>query len=234
MLEGLVKNGSKTVFYKDGVQVCLKLHKILSEYEFLVIDQDNKNQTVLNKNECYTLDFYNPDGLYRCNAYIISIYSKDGAGCYKARTSSQLKKVDRRMYHRYPCHALFSYSAIQKAQVRDILDGEWQEVWKEIAGVQWFKHAPLVDISGGGLRFTSRQRLNKGDYLVCTLDFGEYNKKNKEKILEAFPIMCEVVYVEKIVKDRNVFDIRLKYTGITERQREQIIHFVFWLERQRG
>lgn len=32
---------------------------------------------------------------------------------------------------------------------------------------------------------------------------------------------------------KDIFDIRLKYVGITEQQREQIINFGFWLERQR-
>lgn len=37
----------------------------------------------------------------------------------------------------------------------------------------------------------------------------------------------------ELVNVKHIFDIRLKYIGITEQQREQIIHFGFWLERQK-
>ncbi len=233
MLDKFVKAKSKVVFHKGSLEYTLKVQKVLSESEVAIIDESEKAKSsyILNKGECYILDFYVKDGIYKCSAYIISVYDEDGHRCYTIQVNSPFRKEDRRQYQRCPCRALISYSVLPEAKTKDIIDNGMGEIWKEINGVQWVKHASLEDISGGGLRFTSRQRLEKGTHIACILDLKEYNNKIKDKL--DFTLVCEVVHIEKIYDKRNLFDIRLKYIGITEWQRELIIRFVFWLERQR-
>lgn len=233
MLDKFVKAKSKVVFHKDSSEYSLTVQKVLSESELIIIDESEKANSsyMLNKGEYYVLDFYAKDGIYKCSACIISVHTEDEHRCYTIQINSPLRKEDRRKYQRYPCRALISYSILPEARAKDIIDNGVGEIWKEIDGVQWVKHASLEDISGGGLRFTSRQRLEKGSHIACTLDFTKYNNKIKDKL--DFALVCEVVHIEKLYDERNLFDIRLKYIGITEQQREIIIRFVFWLERQR-
>lgn len=238
MLEELVSNESKVIFYKclfqtgnddmEKNKVCkCQLQKILSDSEIIVACSDNDGDgAALKKHECYILDIYNLNKVYRCNAYYIQGSNENGYNYYIIRIVSPVQKVQRRRYQRYPCHSLFSYSVLQETQVQDIINKEWEEVKKSLAGLSGFKQEALADISGGGIRFTSKQLLEKGEYLFCVLDFGGYNNK------KAFPVICQVVYSGQFVNIKDVFDIRLKYLGITEQQREQIIHFGFWLERQ--
>lgn len=239
MLEELVSNESKVIFYKCLFQpeagsmeknkvCCCQLYRILSDSEIIVTDNGSSaGNTVLKKHECYILDIYNLNKVYRCNAYYILSNSEDGNFYYTVRIVSPVQKVQRRRYQRYPCHSLFAYSVLQKEQVYDIINKEWEEVKKSLANLHGFKQEVLSDISGGGIRFTSKQLLEKGEYLFCILNFGGYNNK------KAFPVICEVVYSGELINVKHVFDIRLKYIGITEQQREQIIHFGFWLERQK-
>lgn len=232
MLDKFVKPGSKVVFYKEPLQEYnLKVQKILSDFEVIIIDDNDDSSLQLDKNKYYTLDFYARSSVYKCSVYITSIYIEDKHKCYKVRLDSPLKKEDRRRYQRYPCHSLISYSVLQKSQVKDIMDNGLKETWQETVGTQWFKHASLEDIGGGGLRITSRQRLEKGEYLTCIMDFAEYSNKLKKEL--NFTLICEVVHMKKLYSERNLFDVRLKYIGITEQQRDEIIRFVFWLERQR-
>ncbi len=239
MLEELVSNESKVIFYKclfqpadDGMEknkiCCCHLHKVISDSEIIVADDSDGSdgRTVLKKQECYILDIYNMNKVYRCNAYYISSSNEDGYCYYTARIVSPIQKVQRRRYQRYPCHSLFAYIVLEKTQVHDIINREWEDVKKSLSGIKGFKQEALSDISGGGLMFTSRQMIDKGEYLFCVLNFGEYNNKR------AFPVICEVVYSGELANIKGIFDIRLKYAGITEQQREQVIHFGFWLERQ--
>ena len=240
MLEELVSNESKVIFYKclfqpgeygmEKNKVCsCHLHKVISDSEITVIDdsEDSDGRTLLKKHECYILDIYNLNKVYRCNAYYISSSSGDGYCYYTARIVSPVQKVQRRRYQRYPCHSLFAYTVLEKTQVHDIINKEWEDVKKSLSGIKGFKQEALSDISGGGLRFTSHQMIGKGEFLFCFLNFGGYNSK------KAFPVICEVVYSGEMANIKDIFDIRLKYVGITEQQREQIINFGFWLERQR-
>lgn len=238
MLEELVSNESKVIFYKclfqpetDSMEknkiCCCQLYRILSDSEIIVTDTGGSKDTVLKKHECYILDIYNLNKVYRCNAYYILANNEDGNCYYTVRIVSPVQKVQRRRYQRYPCHSLFAYSVLQKEQVYDIINKEWEEVKKSLASLHGFKQEVLSDISGGGIRFTSKHLFEKGEYLFCILNFGGYNNK------KAFPVICEVVYSGELVNVKHIFDIRLKYIGITEQQREQIIHFGFWLERQK-
>lgn len=219
---------TKVVVHKNAVRICsMKLDKILSDSEFVLVGTSQ----MLNKSECYDLDFYARDSIYKCNAYIIDTYNEYENKCYKFQTNSPFKREDRRKYQRYPCREIISYCVLPESQVRDIISEYMGDAWKDIDGVQWVKRASLEDIGGGGLRFTSRQELKKGTYLACTLDFSKYNNQFEDKL--DFAIMCEVVHIEKIHSERNLYDVRLKYIGITEQQREKLIRFVFWLERQK-
>ena len=125
------------------------------------------------------------------------------------------------------CHALFSYSVLQKAQIHDIINRGWKEAEKSFPAIAGFKQEQLADIGGGGIRFTSKQLISKGNYLLCILKLDGYGNG------KSLPVLCKVVYSDRLVNDKDKFDIRMKYTGITEQQRKEIIHFVFWLERQR-
>lgn len=229
MLDKFVKAESKVVFHRDLSEYSLKVLKVLSKSEAVIVgESENASSSyILNKGECYILDFYVKDGIYKCSAYVISMYTENGYRYYTIQISSPLRKEDRRKYQRYQCRALISYSILPKAQAKDIIENGVGQLWKELDGVQWVKHASLEDIGGGGLRFTSRQPLEKGSHLACTFDSTEYNNKLD------FALVCEVVHIEKLYNKRNLFDVRLKYIGITEQQREIIIRFVFWLERQR-
>ncbi len=239
MLEELLSNESKVIFYKclfqpeiDSMEknkvCCCQLYRILSDSEIIVTGTGSADEdTGLKKHECYIIDIYNLNKVYRCNAYYISANSEDGNCYYTIRIVSPAQKVQRRRYQRYPCHSFFAYSVLQKEQVYDIINKEWEEVKKSLADLHGFKQEVLSDISGGGIRFTSKQLFKKGEYLFCILNFGGYNNK------KAFPVICEVVYSGELVNVKHIFDIRLKYIGITEQQREQIIHFGFWLERQK-
>ena len=109
----------------------------------------------------------------------------------------------------------------------DIINRGWKEAEKSFPAIAGFKQEQLADIGGGGIRFTSKQLISKGNYLLCILKLDGYGNG------KSLPVLCKVVYSDRLVNDKDKFDIRMKYTGITEQQRKEIIHFVFWLERQR-
>lgn len=234
----LLSKGCKLILYrslfqplredleKDKALQC-RLHKIISCTEMAVMDDDDK-KTDLEKNECYIADFYTDGGILRCSVYPSSSYSEDGFRYFIIKRDSPFQEIQRRGHQRYPYHAVFSYSLLQDAQVRDIMDKGWKEAGRNISSVQGFKQKQLSCISGGGLRFISDKPLEKGSYLFCILDFSGFSSKR------AFPVLCRVVYTEKSAGKKGGYDIRLKYIGIAEEQREKIIRFVFWLERQRN
>ena len=236
MLEELIKVGDKTVFYRNSYKnnkrfdetkrLCIgQIEKILSDSE-LVISNDNDIRDIFCENECYIADIYSSNKVYRCSVYYISNYTEGDRYYFTIEPVSPLQKVQRRRHQRYSCHMFFSYYVLQDEQVHDIIEKGWESFNVEMDNTKpELVQNSLVDISGGGLRFTSDRGFNIGDYLFCLLKIDDTGS--------GFPVIGEVVYSDRFVNDNDKFDVRIKYIGITEGQRRDVVEFVFWLERQK-
>lgn len=80
-----------------------------------------------------------------------------------------------------------------------------------------------INLSGGGLSFISSVPFNKGDSL-------EIKMLLPEPSVVGITVYGEVVRVEQ--KDRG-YEIGIKFTKINERQRDLIVRFVIYKERER-
>ena len=236
MLEELIKVGDKTVFYKSSYKnknvdenkrlYIGQIEKILSDSELVISGDNDGIKDIFCENECYIVDIYSSNKVYRCSVYYISDYTEEDKYCFTIEPVSPLQKIQRRRHQRYSCHMFFSYYVLQEEQVRDIIDKGWESIDVETySSRSKLIQNSLVDISGGGLRFTSDRKINIGDYLFCLLKIDD--------IGSSFPVIGEVVYSDRFVNDNDKFDVRIKYIGITEDQRRDVVEFVFWLERQK-
>ncbi len=236
MLEELIKVGDKTVFYKSSYKnkkfdetkrlYIGQIEKILSDSKLVMSGDNDSIKDIFCENECYIADIYSSNKVYRCSVYYISDYTEGDKCCFTIETVSPLQKIQRRRHQRYSCHMLFSYYVLQEEQVYDIIEKGWESFDAEsYNNKSEFIQNSLVDISGGGLRFTSDKNLNIGDYLFCLLKIDDKGS--------GFPVIGEVVYSDRFLNDNDKFDIRIKYIGITEDQRRDVVEFVFWLERQK-
>lgn len=235
MFEELIKVGDKTVFYKNSYRNTKfdeakklfigRIEKILSDSE-LVMSSDSDIRDIFCENECYVADIYSSNKVYRCSIYYTSDYIEDDKYYFTIEPVSPLQKIQRRRYQRYSCHMLFSYYILQEEQVHDIINNGWESADADMYnGKLELIQNSLVDISGGGFRFTSDKKLNIGDYLFCLLKIDDAGN--------GFPIIGRVVYSDRFVNDSDKFDVRVKYIGITEDQRRDVVKYVFWLERQK-
>ncbi len=87
-----------------------------------------------------------------------------------------------------------------------------------------FSSLPMkqINISGGGISFSSREPYNKGDLLEI-------------KMILPLPVPVSVyVYGEVVVseQEKDLFEIGLKYAAMDDEIRDEICRFVFHRERQ--
>lgn len=172
--------------------------------------------TLLPLNAVYTLVVYTPTGVYQCDAKVAERYKKDKIYLNKMKLVSSIKKYQRREYYRHNCSIpIFS----RKLEQHEIDEHLW-DVEKE--GTE----GETLDISGGGVRFITRDHYESGDTILCSFELPL-------KIdTEEYHIMGKVLSVAVAGKYENRQEVRVQFEGVTSVIRDEIIEFIFEDERR--
>ncbi len=208
---------------EERFQICQgKIRRFASEAEIEILLEKNI-EVNLQKNVCYIIYFFCGKKVFMCSCYYKSFYAEEEEHIMLLELVSPLEQVQRRMYQRVSCHAKILYWAIEKEQA--IQYRKMAKLPEEAEEPESSVENSLVDIGGGGLRFTSRTFVPLDSFL-----FVRFEIMNGKKT-EGVQTVGQVVYSMPHHSDKDCFEIRMKYIGLTEEERKQIIHFVFQLER---
>ncbi len=187
---------------------------------FMPIEQTKL--VLLPVNAEYNIRFYTSRGLFQCNAKVSNRYKNGALYLLELKLISPLQKYQRREYYRYPC--------MLDMQVRDISDAEQQLIDREgifdaeeIAG----EKATIVDISGGGLRFTGMVPFEPDSIVVCNFELLKDGRK------KAYSIAGKLLSCRRLENNPGQYELRVRFVYITPREREEIIRYIFEEERKK-
>jgi len=154
----------------------------------------------------YGMCIYTSKGLYRCEVIVESRSRDEKLYLITLAVKTSLQKYQRRQFYRLDCMLTFQY--------KDDDETDWKE-------------GTIVDISGGGIRFTSSEELIDKKGVVTHIRLN-YKDDEKELYLTG-------VVIESIESKRNgkTYGNRVKFDEISNEDRETIIRFIFEEERQR-
>lgn len=192
---------------------------------------------LLSIGEYYNLCFYSSKGLYQCNCVILSSHKENNLVVTVVRIVTNLEKFQRRQYYRLECIHETDYRVITKEE--EILerklraddfrtDEERVECKKRLSQfeLEWHEGA-ITDISGGGARFNSDMQMNAGDKIRMRFDILIGNTI-KKMLLGA-----DVIASGRIENKFNAFEHRVVFNDIMQRDREDLIKYIFEQERKR-
>lgn len=200
-----------------------KLQEIISDDTVDILMPTDQNRTVLFQvNEKYELIFYNKAGLYQCVARVINRYKVNNMMMLRMEFISNLRKYQRRDFYRLGCAFEMRCRALEEEELKAL--EEKREV-EFIAGLP-LTQSIVVDISGGGLRFISRQLYAPDSLLYCTYQLLFSNKTKKVEVIG------KVLSSGKLDNRPGMYEHRVQYHNIEEKVREEIIRFIFEEERR--
>lgn len=169
----------------------------------------------------YEFCFYTKRGLYQCFVRVIDRYKSNNSYILLCELTSALGKYQRREYYRYSC--------VLPLKTRELMDEELKAIEENKFRMQMglkMEKCQVVDISGGGMRFTAPVAYEPGKQIaVC---FG-LTVHGKETIYE---LVGDVLSSKENELQRGVFEHRLQFTVINNKQREEIIRYIFEEERK--
>ncbi len=208
---------------RDGAEMQMpktyisQIYDVLSEQDIEVLMPIEQSKiTLLPLNAVYTLIVYTPTGVYQCNAKVAERYKKDRTYLNRMRLVSEIKKYQRREYYRHNCSIPIFTRKLDQHEINDRL---WDVEQQGIEG-------ETIDISGGGVRFITRDQYEAGDMILCSFELPLKIET------EEYHIMGKVLRVTAAGKYENRQDVRVQFEDVTTVIRDEIIEFIFEDERR--
>lgn len=183
------------------------------------IEIEMEREYPLKKKVCYVMYILSCEKVYLTYVNYRSSFAEEGKVIVSLEIISPMERVQRRMHERVSCHAKIFFKQVSS---ESIAAGKTQR--NEEMDIPEYEDS-MVDISGGGIRFTTKRQIKLNDHLRVAF---EIEQDNKTVTMSA---LGQVVYAGKLRNEQDFYDIRMKYVGLSEKAREQIIQYVFQLER---
>ncbi|MCR5001447.1 MAG: flagellar brake protein [Lachnospiraceae bacterium] len=170
----------------------------------------------------YNICFYTQTGLYQCLARVIDRYKSDNIFVLVMELTTDIRKYQRREYYRLNC--------VLDMKARSVSDlsgdkGPTEQVHFLDTDLT-FSNGTMVDISGGGARFISRDRYPKGSNIQFAFTLFVNGKLTEYKLLG------RVLYSEELESRAGSYEHRIQFINIMNDERESIIKFIFEEERK--
>lgn len=174
----------------------------------------------------YELVFYAKNGMYRCIGQVKERYKSDNLYMVSMELKTNLSKFQRREYYRLECLIDMEFLPITEEEAK--LSGAelMLEHHKAAFPKDSFRKGIAVDISGGGMRFVSKEELEDPANALVKMHLA--NEVLDREIL----VPGAILQMKRVEKETKKFEYRVKFSIKDNRIREQIIKYIFEEERK--
>ncbi|MBQ1546928.1 MAG: flagellar brake protein [Lachnospiraceae bacterium] len=200
---------------------------ILSDYEFeMQIPLHKEKPILLPEGVRYEIVFITGSGMFRTIGVIRGKYKKENFNVYKMEIKhADLEKFQRREYFRFSCSIPLIFSVLEEEEAElDTIEGimgTQDTATENIRGM-----GTILDISGGGIRFSTNMDLSDYKFLLLQFDLTQEGREPEKLELVAFMIACE----RPDANSKYVCRVRIMFKN-TDYQ-EKIIKYIFEEERR--
>lgn len=178
----------------------------------------------LSINGRFDVCFFTSGGLYKSRFIVTERYKEGGLYILVIELIYELKKYQRRQYFRLECTKDIEYLCVENELVEELRENE--ELIKETIDNNKLLMGIVVDISGGGIRFVSKGKLEANSMILLKLDITLENNKS------VYGVLGHVLSSYRLTNNDGMYEQRIEYTDIQNNCRETIIRYIFEQERR--
>lgn len=173
----------------------------------------------------YDAMFYTEKGLYQCRISIQERYKSGNLYILVVEIKSDLQKYQRRNYYRLEKNLdMFFYKLDQEQYDTYLKDNNIAALTDSITS--GLEKGLTSDISGGGMRFTSKSILGKEDKLLIEL------KLATDRGTAEFNVVANVILSFELPTRNKIYEHRIEFVNISNETREVLIKYIFEEERK--
>lgn len=214
-------DGDQEMLYKSNVT-----DMISGEEIEISMPIESGRMVVFHSGQQLDMIFYSKRGLFRCTATVSNRYKRDNLFLLTVKAKSELKKFQRREFFRMDCSLDMNYYIISDGVAAAATTNELIGATQEMAVLKTLNKGTALDISGGGLRFSSPEKLNVGSYILTTFQL------DNSKVQAEFYLVGYIISSESSQNDSRKYMNRIKFIYKDLKDRESIVQFVFEEERR--
>lgn len=215
MIHSSVHLGDKVELTKktkslDGETHYSMIYEIIDEQNLLIQAPIEGGKIIpLETGVIYYICINTQRGLFRSEAELSKRIKEDKLHLLEMQLLSPMTKYQRRQYYRMNCILNFSYRSY-------LPEENDKEIWH---------NGTLLDISGGGIRFSTNELVEKDKTIKCYLKLhmqGSY-----------IDLYCDglVIQCKEVEQGVNNYQTRVRFIEMPLDDREKIIKFIFEEER---
>lgn len=220
---------------KRHVSVVYELDE--TDYVSIAIPIENSRLVPLEIGTYYIIYVYSKTGLYQCKAKVISKFRIQSAYAAQIQIISDLEKQQRRQF--------FRLDMVQDMSFRILMEDEWDEIKKlydsfidktsiqesieqlQTKNMYRWQEGVMVDISGGGMKFNSKEVCKEDD--ILQVKFLLETESGPKKLL----LYARVINCSEAKNLPKVYSKRVAFIKMKRDEREAIIRYIFEKERKR-
>ena len=199
-----------------------ELYDIVSEDQIkIAMPMEQTRIVLLPVDGEYSLCFYTANGLYQCIGRVVERYKTDNLFVLVVELITGLQRYQRREYYRLNC--------VLDMKCKQIDEKEFEAGHEQVMFMDTdltFDNGIMVDISGGGARFISQAKYQKGALIRFVFSLYVNGQMNEYKL------------VGKVLKSRELenrpdnYEHRIQFVNMVNDDRESIIRYIFEEERK--
>lgn len=199
-----------------------KVVDIISDDRLVVnMPVEQGNTVLLPVGSEYDIHIFTPEGLFQCIVRVVNRYKEGEKSLLEIEIISNLVKYQRREYYRYSCMIPLKFRLLthdEKAEFKEKKEVKLTELP--------LSDAEIVNISGGGMRFLTKDICEPNDLIIT--DYSIIDGKQFAHIAK----ILAVKPLDNPSKDAD-FEIRCQFVNIANDERVQIIKYIFEEERKK-
>lgn len=163
--------------------------------------------------------------IYNAPIRIVSNLSEGNIRVVKAELTGSLQKYERRAYFRLETSIPVRYLVLTAENA-----AAFKEATKNgtLLTMDGFRMGTTIDISGGGIRFTSTDEIPVGGMVITHLV-----AENPGGQIKNYIFLGKLIRTGFLNDQRGHFDHRMQFVDMRQEAREEFVRFIFELERDR-
>lgn len=171
----------------------------------------------------FDICFMTSGGLYKSRFVVLERFKENGLYVLTVELVYELKKYQRRQYYRLEYSKEIEYLEIDDDLEEIIKENE--DLIKVILDTYHLKKGIIIDISGGGIRFASGEKLENDAKVLIKLDIVLTDDTS------VYGIAGRVLSSRTLLSDDTTYEQRIEFSNIKNTTRENIIKYIFEQER---
>lgn len=201
------------------------LHEIVGDDTLVLTNPTIKARLVpLHKGERYDGYFFLRDKIYTAVFVVEKSFMEGNVRVVRVRLTGDLKKYERRQFFRFETTMDIRYLLLTAANM-----AEFKEAVKNnnLLQMQGFEGGTTLDISGGGIRFYSKEMLPENSMVIVHMKV-EMDGQKKDHVF-----LGKVLYSERHRDNRDIYIHRIQFVDYKQDVREELVQYIFKCQRDR-